>query len=210
MIDLTGKMATAIAFVLTIVSYLSDVVPVAQRNKILVVGLVLTMTLAVKPKFMTVIAPRILEKCCKNYSNEKYFRFVNITKTVTVFPDGKGLIYTTYEVLNEGKNCMRRFPHKLSTSMSTINDSIDSLKEQNNFEVTSLDGHSLKWETVKDNDKKKSICLVYKDKLKPGDRRKYSVRYEIPEMYKTKRDDLGENACESSSFTSIHICDKYI
>jgi hypothetical protein len=166
--------------------------------------------LLIKYKICPILIPRILEKYCKNYSDEKYFRFVNITKTVTIFPDGKGLIYTTHEVLNEGKNCIRRFPHRFFTSMATISDSLETLQAQNNFEVRSLDGHDIHWEPVTDDEKRKLVCIIYNDSIRPGDRRKYSIRYEIAGLYKTKRTELGDGEHEGSSFTTRYICDKHI
>jgi len=212
MIDPTGKAAAAVVLILAVFSYMGDIVPKEYRLYTLFIGFAVVVILLLRPTInitLAAIMPRLMDKYCRNYSNEKYFRFLSINKVVTVYPDGKGLIYTKYDALNEGEDHIHRFPHKFHTGTATIKDSLETLQAQNNFEVRSLDAHILKWEPVKNNEKNKSICVIHNDNINPGEQRKYSIRYQIDGLYKVRRTDLPDGGREGSGFKPLHICNKF-
>jgi len=137
---------------------------------------------------------------CKNVP-EKLFRFRNYEKTVTIDNNGNGSTHHLFELLNDGVNFIQRFPFRFSTVTYRFDKTLPDLERDNEFEIISLDNHNIRWDTIEDGEKVKHVFVIFDQKVKPEESRKYSIRYYISGLFKME----GE---QWTSFKPIHFYEK--
>jgi hypothetical protein len=199
--DPNSKNIAVVIFIITLFGYLVPLIPEIHKIKFLMLGLILSGAVVATPK-MKDIATRYLLK-------EKNIRYLSYHKIVEIDEHGNGNIVANIELLNEGESAIQRYSHRVWTTIVNINKSLETLADEGSFEIKSLDGHSLTWESVEDNSKNKKVYIIFDSLLQPGDSRKFSIRLKLDGLYKTKKSDLPEGILESSSFSPLYICDLY-
>lgn len=199
--DPSSKNISIILIIITFFGYIVPLIPEIHKNNFLIFGLFLSGAVMVSPK--------IKDSATRYLLKEKNFRYLSYYKIVEIDERGNGILVANIELLNESESVIQRHPHRLWTSTADINKSLETLANEGRFEIKSLDGHNLTWQTVEDNTKVKNFYVIFDSPLPPGDSRKFSIRLKLDGLYKTKKNDLPEGILESSSFTPKYICDLY-
>jgi hypothetical protein len=202
---LTDNIVAALSVLLGIISYFQDFFPNNYKRQILIVFFLIALGSVTYSRAQNTIVPSLIKRYCPK--GERNFRYLSQEKGVTVYENGTGLINATYEVLNEATNSVTRFPQRIKSSKKMSD--LRTLEKENNFEIKSLDEHKLHWETIKDEPYEKEISIVFEDNVNPGDKRKYSVRYQLSGIFETNRDMLKANEFEFTGITPIFITDRY-
>ncbi len=141
-------------------------------------------------------------KILKDNTPEKNVIFENYEKVLII--DHKGYSWTNliFEIYNNGKDPVQHFPFEFSSCHATFK-SLKEYQRDKEFIIESRDGHSLKWECVHDDEHHKEVMITFDQKILPGERRKYSIRYQIPGMYRCTASsaDVGD----WSSWKPLHL-----
>lgn len=205
---LNHKTIAALSILLSFISYILPIFPEEYKMLSTFGFLFLAIVSVTYSKIEDLIMVPLIKRYCPE--GEKTFRYLSQEKVVTVYPDGKGLIHIKNIILNEQKDSVVRFPNRITTSTPVMGKNLKDLEDEGNFSIQSLDSkYGLHWEPVIDNDKKKLVCIVFSEDIKPGEERTYSVRYELPGLFKTKAEELENDSKEFTGVTPIFIIDKY-
>lgn len=190
--------------ILGVFSYFFEFIPADLKAMFAFMGLMLAIGYIFTPKLMVLPNTLVEKMYCKTCNDieeltKKHAHeiqllkdntpginliFENCEKVLTIDHNGYSWLNITFEVLNNGNDPLQRFPFEFGSSYGKFEKSLREYAESNEFVIESKDTNSLKWECTEDGKNYKKVIVSFNQKILPGERRKYSIRYHLPGFYR--------------------------